>query len=498
MVDTPLIPLITAAQVFPALERIAWEAEQDLFLSFRIFDPNTALRSPELLDQGLTDWKSLLRHISNRGVRIRMIVSDFDAIFTKELHRSAWTNAKGFADAMSGDCDILCAPHGQFVGSLWMWALRSKIRSKMADLRNDAPEVLTDLQKQILERGGRLRPVTLHQKFAVSDGCRAVIGGLDVNERRYDSPDHEREADKTWHDISAESSGPICQDIRAHFIDTWNRALDWQAPSLCDKGEHLPPAAPSQPNGDTRLVRTISMPRLTYSALGPDDHVTEHLDVLLKAFARARRHIYIETQFFRHRQLARTLADAGRRNPDLNLILLMPTEPERVIFDGDDGFDARLAQALQVRNLRQCHKAFGERMVAISPVQPRSTKPDEDGALEGAPIVYVHAKLTLIDDEWGMIGSANLNGRSMHWDTEASIAFDNPAVVQNLREELARKWLGDHFDQGDTTRASTWHKAAQANAALSPDNREGFVMPYPYERNRRFALFLPILPSKMF
>ena len=124
------------------------------------------------------------------------------------------------------------------------------------------------------------------------------------------------------------------------------------------------------------------------------------------------------------------------------------------------------------------------------------------GALGGPAAIHLAAAgvggLTLIDDEWGMIGSANLNGRSMHWDTEASIAFDNPAVVQNLREELARKWLGDHFDQGDTTKASTWHKAAQANAAQSPDKREGFVMPYPYKRNRRFALFLPILPSKMF
>ena len=43
-----LTSLITAAEGFPALERLAASAREELVMSFRIFEPKTRLRSPEL------------------------------------------------------------------------------------------------------------------------------------------------------------------------------------------------------------------------------------------------------------------------------------------------------------------------------------------------------------------------------------------------------------------------------------------------------------------
>ncbi len=60
-----LTSLITAAEGFPALERLAASAQEELVMSFRILDPQTRLRTPELkvvaLRHGQTCWPCCLR-----------------------------------------------------------------------------------------------------------------------------------------------------------------------------------------------------------------------------------------------------------------------------------------------------------------------------------------------------------------------------------------------------------------------------------------------------
>ena len=79
-------------------------------------------------------------------------------------------------------------------------------------------------------------------------------------------------------------------------------------------------------------------------------------------------------------------------------------------------------------------------------------------------------------------------------------ACDEPGAedVAELRNRLAKIWLSDHLGQSDPRRAAVWEKAAQRNAKLEPEDRIGFIMPYPEKRNRRFARFMPILPPEMF
>ncbi len=50
--------------------------------------------------------------------------------------------------------------------------------------------------------------------------------------------------------------------------------------------------------------------------------------------------------------------------------------------------------------------------------------------------VYVHAKLTLIDDSFLSLGSANINSRSMETDSELNIALVNHKVTQPARKFL--------------------------------------------------------------
>lgn len=498
--ETRIRSLITAEEMFPALERLVLGAERELFLSFRIFDSRTRLRSEEALELGLTTWADLMVHTAERGVKVRMLLADFDPIFTGNLHRAAWASARSFGARLPDGAELICALHECRSAPIWKYVFHVPIAKRLEAMREIADEHLTPFQHRSLRGDWDLRPVTLHQKLAVADGRAAIIGGLDVDERRWDTPDHDQRPEETWHDVSLHVEGPPAQDIRAHFAQCWQRALDDDA--TCFTAQKSPVPDPGHvrkpPPPAPRVIRTLSCNGTRPLQLGAKTMLREHEEEHLAAFEKAERSIYIETQFFRHAPLARALAAAAKRRPELELVLLMPTEPEEVIFQGATGFEMRHAQALQLRCLDICKRAFGDRMTTVSPVQPRPAKNNDPLPYKGGRVVYVHAKVTIVDDHTAIVGSANLNGRSMRWDTEASLVFHGPGDVKALRDRLARIWLDGHYEKGDPHRAAIWRRAAEENAARAPEDRTGFMLPYPERRNRRFARFLPILPPEMF
>jgi phosphatidylserine/phosphatidylglycerophosphate/cardiolipin synthase-like enzyme len=56
--------------------------------------------------------------------------------------------------------------------------------------------------------------------------------------------------------------------------------------------------------------------------------------------------------------------------------------------------------------------------------------------------IYVHAKVAIIDDEWIMIGSANLNRRGLATDTEIAVQAVDPQIARSLRVDLWSEHLG--------------------------------------------------------
>ncbi|MCE0504433.1 phospholipase D-like domain-containing protein [Roseivivax sp. GX 12232] len=491
-------PLVTAEEVFPALERLVASAEREVLLSFRVLEPGTKLRAPELRERGLEDWSDLIAWVSSRGIAVRILLSDFDPLFAAGLHRDAWAAASRFADRAEGDTQILCAPHAQEVGWLWRQMLWTKITEKLQHLRNADPNKLTPVQRAVLKLRPRLRPVSIHQKLAVVDDRAAVIGGLDVNERRWDTNAHQGSGEETWHDVSVAIEGDVARQARGHFIDTWNAALEGEAADLGTRAQAMPAEPRTQGASDLRLVRTLSVPMRGPFAFSPRPRYPEHEETLLRAFAEARKHIYLETQFLRHRPIVRALIRAAEAQPELTLVVLLPVEPERVLYDGDRSLNARHAHALQTHALNDLTRAYGERLAIVTPAQTKSTENDHPERLHGAAPIYVHAKVVLIDDAFGLVGSANLNGRSMRWDTEASVLFRDPGTVQGLRERLAGKWLGARAAEGDSRQASHWRAVAEDNSTLPPEERNGFALPYPIGRARRFSRYLPLLPADMF
>lgn len=266
--------LLTAAEGFPALERLALSARESLSMSFRILDPTTDLRSSEARDLNLSTWADLVAHVAGKGVKVRLLIADFDPIFATHLHIGAWEAAQGFAAAVAtggAGPEILLCRHPAGVGAAWRMALVPKVRARIAQLKAQG---LWDKTPAIADaaREGRLSPVTLHQKLAVADGVRAIVGGLDVDERRFDTPEHDQPSEQTWHDVSLAVDGPLAVAAQRHFSETWNAALEARGncdPDIC---QGTPAPIPEADQRGGAFLRTVSKPRTGPFHFGPETH----------------------------------------------------------------------------------------------------------------------------------------------------------------------------------------------------------------------------------
>jgi phosphatidylserine/phosphatidylglycerophosphate/cardiolipin synthase-like enzyme len=205
---------------------------------------------------------------------------------------------------------------------------------------------------------------------------------------------------------------------------------------------------------------------------------------------RARRLVYIEDQFVWSTEVAKVIASALVATPSLHLIVLLPR-----YFDQDRTLTLRPNQVGREQAVSVLKDAGGDR-VAIYDIEN----------LAGTP-VYVHAKISVIDDVWASVGSDNFNRRSWSHDSEIACAVldderderepVDPAglgdgarkFARNLRLQLWREHLGrlEGDDQGllDPVEAvGTFRDAAQALERWHLDGRRGVrppgrVRPHP-------------------
>lgn len=503
--------MITAEEAYPALERAFRAAQHEISGCFRVFDLNTRLRSAEARKIGTT-WFDLLIDTLNRGVRVRLVVSDFDPVAAVHLHRLAWQTQRQMAavremtrpgakleftvalhDAQSGALPrVLVYPlvRKKITETVDLWcrmtsAQRSRFWSETPRLH---PLCHIDDRDQLRfpTRLLPLHPASHHQKLAVFDRRRVYIGGLDLNERRYDTPRHNRRATQTWHDVQLMASGAVAEAAQAH-LDTFLDTVARRAPPA--------PAAHG-------FVRTLSRRRTNApTRISPHTAVREIENAHLAAIASATRLIYLETQYLRHLPLARALARRARECPDLRLIVVLPAAPEEVAFSSDPGLDGRFGEHQQVRSIAYLRAAFGaNRLLIASPVQPRDTDSEDRDALDQSPLVYVHSKVSIFDDATAIVSSANLNGRSMRWDTEAGLHLTRRDQVDQIRHRVMGCWLpkdaGPEYLALDTA-FDKWQRLVIGNGALPPRHRRGFLVEYDSDAANAIALSVPGIPPEV-
>ena len=531
-------PLIEAADMFPALEGLVLGAERSAWLSFRIFDPDTRTRSDKAKALGLEDWAALIRHAVERGVEVRILLADFEPVLADYLHAGSWhtyTRLREVIEALDKAhrerLQLIVIQHEGEMGWGWRHALRFLLRRRIR-------KVIEKLLRKKHHRDGgfdtrpglwryveweeekakawkpapppRLWPASYHQKFVVVDGSQAIIGGLDLDERRWDDRRHRQRANQTWHDISALIDGPVVADAGEHFARLWNRELPRYRETVehwtggCERELMLDPLTeitwaevpPQPPKGEAevQLARTMSRKSGSPLAIGPLPMIRElkaaHRNVILSA----RRLLYIEAQFFRSKEAANWVEAALRASPELEVIILVANAPEEVAFEGQtDNLAHRHGEHLQARALgRLLRKAGPKRVGLFTLAKHQDMQASEEtfeetrGTAYGSGLIHIHAKLVIADDDVCLLSSANINGRSFDWDTELGFIWRQQGdTIAEFRRKLWWQLFGGSLPE--PMNLEGWRDTARFNTSAEPEERKGFVVPYQLGRARRFS-----------
>jgi phosphatidylserine/phosphatidylglycerophosphate/cardiolipin synthase-like enzyme len=296
-----------------------------------------------------------------------------------------------------------------------------------------------------------------HQKFVVlrhpgrPELDIAFLGGIDLCHSRRDDSSHAGDPQPQtmakvygprppWHDVQLALTGPVVGDVETVFRERWEdpQALSrspirWAGDAIRRDQAPRRPLPPQQPDPaptgphPVQLLRTYGR-RLGGYPFAPRGERSV-ARAYTKAFANARRLIYLEDQYLWSSEVSALLVAALRRTPDLRLVAVLPHQPDQ---DGALSYAPNLVS--RARLLHELHAAAPGR-VAVYGIE------NEDGTP-----VYVHAKVCVVDDEWVTVGSDNFNRRSWTHDSEVSAAVVHPEFARSLRLELAREHLDTEAD----------------------------------------------------
>ena len=223
-----------------------------------------------------------------------------------------------------------------------------------------------------------------HRKIAVFDGKVAIIGGQNLGLRYMgDKPSNRR-----FRDCSFLIDGPTASAIERIFIADWCQATDETPMSLADLLRERSPHV-----GEARIEIISS---------GPDCEDDPLWEAYVRLFSNCKRSITVVTPYFvPDRTLFRllvTAAHAGR-----HVKIMVPRRSDHRLLD--------LARRWYLRTLREA----GAEILFF--------KPD-----------VLHAKLVVVDDEQLVVGSANLDMRSLFLNYEIGAVVRDAAAIAEVKQ----------------------------------------------------------------
>jgi cardiolipin synthase len=228
----------------------------------------------------------------------------------------------------------------------------------------------------------RLRSVEhrTHRKILVCDDRIGFTGGVGIAaewEGDARGPDE-------WRDTHVRLEGPAVAALRAAFLRNWAET---------DEVFHTEPAVPiPDPVGDTDVHVVWGQSSVIWSEVGY---------VFRVLVSGAERCLRITTAYFSpDEEFLELLATTAERGVEVQILVPGPHIDKRVSLVAARSTYARLAEA----------------GVEIREFQPS----------------MLHAKILTIDGICAVIGSANINGRSMERDDELSLVIHDPDVVAVL------------------------------------------------------------------
>ena len=337
-------------------------------------------------------------------------------------------------------------------------------------------DLLASSASAIRVRWDRAQPgFCQHQKsWLIDPGTETetdFLGGINLNPHSMVAPGHHGEGQN--HDVYIELAGPSAVDVHHNFVQRWNEASERHSPdgrwgSGSETDLPFPIRLPSR-RGDA----LVQIQRTIYSGRYHDGRATpggvpfdieagerSNFDQYCAAINSARRSIYIENQHIAVPEIVDCLRQSLMRG--VEAVAIVPADGE---------VSEELAALGAFENFT---------LAGIAGL-------GNDGQRKP---VWVHAKLMIVDGEWGTVGSCNLHRYSLFGNSEMNAAFWDRKTARALLSEL----LWEHLEKD--TSAIDDLAALRLFRAIAEDNRMLFNAGDPAWQGLAFSL-LPLSPLQV-
>ncbi|XP_031439630.1 phospholipase D1 isoform X2 [Clupea harengus] len=292
-----------------------------------------------------------------------------------------------------------------------------------------------------------------------------------------------------WHDISSVVHGRAARDVARHFIQRWNftkimkpKYRSQSYPYLLPKSHTTAGEIRYHVPNCTKVKAQVLRSACDWSA-GIKYHEESIHNAYVHAIQNSKHYIYIENQFFiscadgKHvynkigDAIAERIIKAYKENKKYRVYVVTPLLPG---FEGDINTGGGNAiQAVMHFNYRtmnrgdcsiisQLRQEMGDQWMNHISFGGLRTHTELEGRLM-TELIYVHSKMLIADDNTVIIGSANINDRSMlgKRDSEVAVIYEDTETVTsvmdgeeyqagpfglNLRLECFRMILGANTD----------------------------------------------------
>jgi len=223
-----------------------------------------------------------------------------------------------------------------------------------------------------------------HRKTMVIDGHTAFCGGMNIKALNVTTA--KRPPDRDYHFMLR---GPAALELQYTFMRDWYFMTGYDPKDLL-KEEYFPEV----PASGNALVRVINS--------GPSSEMEIIADVFFTAIVAAQKQILIATPYFvPTHDIVRALRTAALRGVDVRLIV-----PEK-----NNHFYAGLAG-------RALYEELLEAGVRVFLRQPP----------------FMHAKALVVDDAFALVGTANLDVRSLRLNYETNLVVYDDTFVNQMKE----------------------------------------------------------------
>ncbi|CAK7267553.1 Phospholipase D1 [Sporothrix epigloea] len=272
-----------------------------------------------------------------------------------------------------------------------------------------------------------------------------------------------------WHDVGMQIVGQPARDLTRHFVQRWNYVRRGRKPTRPTPFLLPPPDYQKEDLESLGLSGTCEVQILRSASawsLGITDVECSIQTAYISMIEESEHFVYMENQFFitstetLNVKIVNRIGDAlverilraHRDDDDWRCVIIIPLMPgfQNSVAD-QEGTSVRLILQCQYRSIcRGENSIFGRlRAAGIEPedyIQFFSLR--QWGKINNKTVLtteqlYIHAKVIIADDRVALIGSANINERSMLGDRDSEVA----AVVRD-RDMISSTMAGKPYRVG--------------------------------------------------